>query len=359
MTGATLPGENRHIGRQLPGFWALWAAEVPERTGAVHQRSPSSRGISALPAATHVPITPVMSKSRAPFPLRALLRPVNWPLALVLLVGRGIAVFPLGAMPLLARPLAGLLWLWPTLRRVTRANLDRCLPQLPEAERARLARASTRAVATSLLVSLKTWFCYRPGAPEFAATFHGLEHFEAARDTGRGIILLNCHYNSTELNGAFTDQLPRGARRFTGLYRAPSHAAADAVLQWARTGFTDRVVAAKDIRTIARGLKEGDVTWFATDLEFGGRGFVWAPFFGIPAATSNSLARIAGMSDAIVLPVRLRNGVLEIFPPLENFPTGQAEADATTMNRAIEALIVDDPAPYWWTLDRFKKRPPA
>jgi KDO2-lipid IV(A) lauroyltransferase len=300
-----------------------------------------------------------MKRPRAPFPWQALLRPANWPLALVLLIGRGIAFFPLGAMPALAWPLGGLLWLWPRLRRITRGNLDRCLPHLPESERARLARASTRAVATSLLVSLKTWFSYRPGAPAFAATFRGLEHFEAARDTGRGIILLNCHYNSTELNGAFTDQLPRGNRRFTGLYRAPSHAAADAVLQWARTAFTDRVVAAKDIRTIARGLKEGDVTWFATDLEFGGRGFVWAPFFGIPAATSNSLARIAGMSDAIVLPVRLRNDALEIFPPLENFPTGDAEADATAMNRAIEALIVDDPAPYWWALDRFKKRPPA
>jgi lauroyl/myristoyl acyltransferase len=125
-------------------------------------------------------------------------------------------------MPVLARPLGGAPLALAALRRMTRGNLDRCLPHLPEAERARLARASTGHVATSLLVSLKTWFSYRPGAPAFAATFEGLEHFEAARDTGRGIILLNCHYNSTELNGAFTDQLPRGNRRFTGLYRAPA-----------------------------------------------------------------------------------------------------------------------------------------
>lgn len=297
------------------------------------------------------------TSTRAPFPLRSLFAPRNWPLALVLLVGRGVALFPLSAMPHLACPLGGLLWLWPRLRRTTRRNIDRCLPHLPEAERAHLARASTRHVATSLLQSLKTWFSYRPGAPEFAATIAGLEHFEAARDTGRGIILLNCHYNSTELNGAYTAQLPRGDRRFTGLYRAPQHQAADAVLQWARTAFTDRVVPAKDIRTIARGLKDGDVTWFATDLEFGGLGFVWAPFFGIPAATSNSLARIAGMSNAIVLPVRLRGAGLEVFPPLQDFPSGDPVRDATAMNRAIEALIADDPAPYWWCLERFKVDP--
>jgi lauroyl/myristoyl acyltransferase len=97
----------------------------------------------------------------------------------------GVALFPLSARcprwPVRWR----LLWLWPRLRRVTRGNLDRCLPHLPEAERARLARASTGHLATSLLVSLKTWFSYRPGAPAFAATFEGLAHFEAARDTGR------------------------------------------------------------------------------------------------------------------------------------------------------------------------------
>jgi KDO2-lipid IV(A) lauroyltransferase len=298
-----------------------------------------------------------MKPTRAPFPWRALLRPE--------LAAGACPADRAGDRALSARgdaragpsarrsPLA-----LAALRRVTRGNLDRCLPHLPEAERARLARASTGAVATSLLVSLKTWFSYRPGAPAFAATFEGLEHFEAARDTGRGIILLNCHYNSTELNGAFTDQLPRGDRRFTGLYRAPSHAAADAVLQWARTGFTDRVVAAKDIRTIARGLKEGDVTWFATDLEFGGRGFVWAVLRRPGGHQQLACAHRGhvGRHRPSRAPARMAAGDL---PAAGELPHRHAEADATAMNRAIEALIVDDPAPYWWALDRFKKRPPA
>lgn len=304
-----------------------------------------------------------MPTQRAPLPWRALLRPKNWPLLLVVAAGRVAALFPLRAMPVLARPLAWGLWLWPKFRHVTRANLRACLPHLAETDRERLARSSTREVAAAVLTALKTWASYRPGHPDFAARFAGLEHFEAARDTGRGIILLNCHYNSTELNGAFTAQLPRGERRFTGLYRAPSDAVADAVLQWGRTAFTDRILPARDIRAIARGLKTGDVAWFATDLEVTGRGTVWADFFGVPAKTSNSLARIASMSNAVVLPMRLRRegGIhrLEIFPPLENFPTGDAVIDAAAMNRAIEALIADDPAPYWWCLERFRKRPPG
>jgi Kdo2-lipid IVA lauroyltransferase/acyltransferase len=69
------------------------------------------------------------------------------------------------------------------------------------------------------------------------------------------------------------------------------------------------------------------------------------------------------MSDAIVLPARLRHDqgghVLQIFPPLEGFPSGDDAADAAGMNRAIEGLIADDPAPYWWCLERFRKRPPG
>lgn len=301
-----------------------------------------------------------MTSPRAPFPWRDLLHPRNWPLAALLMLGRGVALFPLSALPVLARPLAWLLWRWPKLRLVTLANLRACLPDLPEDDRRDLARRSTHHVATDLLTAFKTWFSYRPGHPQFRGRYEGLAHFEAARDTGRGIILLNCHYNSTELNGALTHAVAHGGRRLTGLYRAPRHKAADAVLQWARTGYSDRVLPAKDIRAIARGLKDGDITWFAPDLEFAGRGSVWADFFGVPAATSNSLARIAGMADAIVLPVRLRrdgDNVLEFFPPLENFPTGDAQADATAMNRAIERLIRDDPAPYWWCLQRFRRRP--
>jgi KDO2-lipid IV(A) lauroyltransferase len=306
-----------------------------------------------------------MKPARAPFPLGRLVRPANWPLAAVLIAGWLVARFPRGAMAGLSRPLAFALWRWPKFRRVTEENLAACLPHLPAPERDRLARASTAQVAASVLMALKTWFSYRPGHPAFEARFSGLAHFEAARDSGRGIILLNCHYNSTELNAAFCSQLPRGARRYMAIYRAPSHAGANAVLQWARTAFIDRVLPARDTRAIARVLKDGDIVWFATDLEVGGRGAVFADFFGVPASTSNSLARIAGMTDAVVLPVRLRadpatgRETLEIFPALEGFPTGDAVRDATAMNACFEAMISDDPAPYWWCLERFRIRPPG
>lgn len=303
-----------------------------------------------------------MPTPRAPFPLRLLLRPRYWPVLLAAALGRILALLPMSAMPAASRPLAWALWRWPKLRHVTLSNLRACLPDLTEPEREKLARASTREVATSLLVSVKTWFAYQPGHPDFAPRFEGLAHFEAARATGRGIVLLNFHYGSTELNGALTAQLPRGERRFTGLYRRPSNAGADALLHWARTAFCDRILPATETRAIARGLKEGDLMWFATDLEVSGPGKVWADFFGVPAATSTSLARLAGMTGAIVLPARLGHtghGAprLEIFPPLENFPSGDREKDAAAMNRVIADLVAADPAPYWWCLERFRKRP--
>jgi lauroyl/myristoyl acyltransferase len=40
-------------------------------------------------------------------------------------------------------------------------------------------------------------------------------------------------------------------------------------------------------------------------------------------------------------------------------PKATRATDAAAMNHAIERLIADDPAPYWWALDRFRKRPPT
>jgi len=306
-----------------------------------------------------------MSGARTPLPLRGFLRPENWKLALACGIGWMISFVPFRSLGALARPFAALLWLIPKLRRVTRANLAVCFPQMPEAEREALARRATDELALSLLHSIKIYFGYRPDAAQFQRVrFAGAEHFEAAVASERGIILLSCHYGSPDTNGVFVAQLPRGSRRFSAVYRQPDEEMADAVIRWGRTKCIDALIPSWDIRTMLKELRAGGMVWFAPDIEASGKGTVFADFFGVPASTGNGLARIAAMSNAVVLPVRHRAApegghVFEVFPPLEGFPTGDAVADATRMNRAIAAMIADDPAPYWWVIKRFRHRPPG
>ena len=46
-----------------------------------------------------------------------------------------------------------------------------------------------------------------------------------------------------------------------------------------------------------------------------------------------------------------------ITPPLENYPTADAVADATRINHELEQLIRRSPTQYMWFHRRFKTRP--
>ena len=81
--------------------------------------------------------------------------------------------------------------------------------------------------------------------------------------------------------------------------------------------------------------------------------------FGIPAATNTATSRIAGMTNALVLPYffeRLPGGGYRgtIHPPLENFPTDDPVADTERFNRIVEAEVRRMPAQYLWIHRRFK-----
>ena len=74
-------------------------------------------------------------------------------------------------------------------------------------------------------------------------------------------------------------------------------------------------------------------------------------------------ARIARLAGVPVLPAvcRLIGDQYEIafYPPWENYPTDDLDADVRRMNAFIEERIRENPEQYLWTHRRFKTRPPG
>ena len=105
--------------------------------------------------------------------------------------------------------------------------------------------------------------------------------------------------------------------------------------------------------------------WYSPDQDFGREVSVFAPFFGIPAASIKLTAKIARMTGAPVMPLMFhrnpddRTYTLEYLPPLENFPSGDDVADAAQVNAFIEQAIRRHPEQYLWLHRRFKTRPPG
>ena len=88
------------------------------------------------------------------------------------------------------------------------------------------------------------------------------------------------------------------------------------------------------------------------------------PFFAQDkAATITGTATLAKVKNVHILPTyALRNEdgsgfTLVIEPALENYPQGDDELDAHTINQVVEKAILRAPEQYMWIHRRFKSRP--
>lgn len=243
-------------------------------------------------------------------------------------------------------------------RRIAHINLKLCLPELDEARRDTLVREHFANLGVGVLEAGPAWWARTDQLPPLAEV-RGLEYLDAALARGKGVLLLTAHFTSLEIGG----RLLLTQRPFAALYRHQSNALFNEFMVRQRTEHCARAIHRDDVRAILRALKDHLPVWYAPDQNYAGHFQVFAPFFGIPAATNGATARLARSSGAAVVPYfpeRLpgRQGYrLVIQPALADFPSGDAEADAARINAVIEQQVRRLPAQYLWIHRRFKTRP--
>lgn len=302
-----------------------------------------------------------MKAAAEPVFRRALLAPRHWP------SWAGILLIALaGLLPRSVRdPIAGLVGEFQyrhnrKRRGIVALNLARCYPDLDETERVARARAHFRAYAQVMADQARLWLDLRRRVPVRDCRVEGLEHIEAERARGRSVILIEPHSVAVELGGiALTP--------YVGL-STMANRLQDPVLHWlvnhVRRRYGVRVWFREDgLRPVVRALREGTVFYYMPDEDQGERDAVFAPFFGEPKATLNTLGRLARLSAAAVIPMmawydeHARCYRVQLLPSLDGFPTGDAVADATRMNAALEQGIALCPAQYLWNYRIFRTRP--
>ena len=273
---------------------------------------------------------------------------------------RGTSWLPLPAIALFGGALGMLLYVLHAPRRhVVHVNIRRCFPELSPAVQARLARKHFRAFGQALLDIGVTWWASEARLKRLTR-FRGREYYEQALREKKSIILLVPHFVGLETGGM---RLSIDHPMVT-VFRHPVNKLVSAVMGRARARFQMRLVEHnKPLTAVVRQVKAGSPLYYLPDQDAGLRQSVFAPFFGIPAATFIVLPRLAAMTDAVVIPCITRQlswgrGYEIIFrPPLKNFPSGDAVADTTRMNREIEEVVQEIPEQYFWVHKRFKTRP--
>ena len=287
------------------------------------------------------------------------LSPRHWPGWLGFGIGWIAGQLPWPLQRAMGNGLGGLLMaVARTRRRAARINLALCYPELDDGARERLLHAHFRALGVGLFEFARAW--WGSIAPlRRTVRVEGLEHVRAATANGRGALLVSGHFMNLEICGRLLcDHVP-----LAGMYRRHR----GAVMEWAvlrgRLRYAVAMFRQQELRPALRYLKDGGVLWYAPDQDMLGKDTVFAPFFGIPAATITATHQLARLSGCAVLPFfHHREGdryVLRVDPPLSGFPSSDAAADTARVNAAIEAMVREAPAQYLWIHRRFKRRPPG
>lgn len=249
--------------------------------------------------------------------------------------------------------------LMPTRRRVAERNLELCFPEMSATRRRTLVRENFAYTGRGIAEIALGWYG-GAAVDRIPLRIEGMEHLTVARADGRPVILLSGHFLSVELAARLLGQQMPLAAIYKPMRKQPI---LDAAMRRARLRNVHAAHSRDDIRGILRSLRQGIAVWYAGDQDYGRRHSVFAPFFGVEAATITALSRLARMSGAHVVPMFFHSlpdhqGYQVTFEPaLENFPCGDDVADATAMNRAVEAAVRRHPAQYLWIHRRFKRQP--
>lgn len=243
-------------------------------------------------------------------------------------------------------------------RRAAARNLELCFPELDEAARRALLDESFAAVGVGIFEFARAWWgSVAPMRRE--VRIDGLEHLQAARAGGRGVLLVSGHFTTLEICGRLLcDHAP-----LAGMYREHDSPAMEWAVLRGRLRYAAAMFTKDELRASVRHLKQGGLLWYAPDQDMLGKDTVFVPFFGIPAATITATHQLARLTGCAVVPFfhRREGGryVLRIAPALTDFPSNDAAADTARVNAAIEAMVREAPAQYLWVHRRFKRRPPG
>jgi KDO2-lipid IV(A) lauroyltransferase len=268
---------------------------------------------------------------------------------------------PMPALAALGRALGGLLWaLGKKRRRIAIRNLQLCLPELTDDERVGLAREHFSWLGRSLLERSLLWYA-SPARLRTIIQVEGDVHL--AERSERPVMWLVPHFLGLDVAGVAT-QLYQ-TRKVGSIYQQQRSVVFDAAMKAGRLRFGNAEIYPRSdsARPLMRAIKRGDAFFNLPDMDFGERDAAFVPFFGIDAATLLAPSRMARALDMVVQPVvaeLLPGGQgykVRFLPPWTDFPTPNAVADTTRMNRWIETEVRRNPAQYLWVHKRFKTRP--
>lgn len=243
-------------------------------------------------------------------------------------------------------------------RHIVDVNLRLCFPEWDDGTR---AQKVDEVLFNNTLGLIEAINVYRQPVESWRSRvlIRGQEHLRIAQSQGRGVLLLGAHYSHLDLGGALVSLICEPY----AIYRPNNNPLMDRYIRNGRMRFLKGMIDRSDMRGIVRALKRNQVVWYPPDQDYGGSHSVFAPFFGVNAATITATSRLVKFNQSpVVFMSCYRDDDTDIYhleftPLTETFPRGDDVEDAKVINRHLEQCIRKAPTQYMWTHRRFKTQP--
>jgi Kdo2-lipid IVA lauroyltransferase/acyltransferase len=248
----------------------------------------------------------------------------------------------------------------PRLRRVAMRNLEMAYPGKTPGERRHIADGVYRSIGR-ILVSFARFPSIDEDNVRDWIRYEGYEHFEEARQRGKGVLFATAHLGNWELS-AFSHSLM--ARPMHVVVRPLDNPRIDALVERYRALSGNHIIEKKDAaRGILRALKSSQAVGILIDQNTTLDQGVFVDFFGKKACAGTAFVKLAHHSGAAVVPgFALWNDdeqryVLRFYPEIPM--TGDVDGDTQAVHAQLESVIREYPDQWLWIHRRWKTRPPG
>jgi len=245
-------------------------------------------------------------------------------------------------------------------------NLELAFPEWSEERREQTLRGVYRNLGY-LLAEFAQMSSYTPEVARSLIQYDGLENYLAARDRGKGVLVLTGHLGAWELSSFHHSLMgyPMGM-----VIRRLDNPLVDEFVNRIRCLHGNKVLHKDDFaRGLIAAMRHGETVGILMDTNMTPPQGVFVPFFGRMAATASGMARVASKTGAAVVPGFLlwdedkESYVLRFGEEIELESTGDAERDAVAntarFTSVIESYIRAYPDQWLWMHRRWKTRPPG
>lgn len=256
---------------------------------------------------------------------------------------------------------------FPKLQKTAKRNLELAFPEMSEPEREKIVRGTFESLGRHLgFVSHFRKF-RREDIRHLIEVVGKEEHFDPAYAKERGVLFFTGHFGSWEV---FNLLAPAFGYGMNILVRRIDNPLVENFVDKMRTRFGSITLdKTKSARKMFRVLENGEILGILADLNAQEKEGVFVDFFGVPASTTTSIAKLALKTGAVVLPAfavweeSKKKYVVYLETPVEFEKTGNTEEDIKILTQKItsvvEKYVRKYPEQWLWIHKRWNTRPPG